>query len=215
MTIFRMHTGKQPVKLIICLSIILTVLKVNSVIAGDVQIIDSRHYSNVFGEVRNFRVFLPPGYNDNPQKRYPVIYFLHGWSQRYFGSAGDEYSEYDKGVENKGDNIANFVSANEVIVVKSDGYDRYPDETYNVRPYNVDPVETYRQFPIYFPELVNYIDANFKTFADRDHRAISGLSMGGFMAYWIGGKYPHLFSAAGSFCGSTEFTVGPRNFPAA
>ena len=192
---------------------ILLTFKSGSVYAGEVTIIDSRHYSNVFGEIRNYRIFLPPDYYDNPQKKYPVIYFLHGWSQRYFGSGGDEYSEYDKGEENKGDNIANFVSKHDVIVVKSDGYNRNPDEKYYVTPYNVDPVETYRQFPIYFPELINYIDANYKTIADREHRAISGLSMGGFMAFWIGGKYPHLFSAAGSFCGSTEFTVGPKGFP--
>jgi hypothetical protein len=167
----------------------------------------------VFGEVRNFRIFLPPGYYEKPQKKYPVIYFLHGWSQRYFGSGGDEYSEYDKGEENKGDNIANFVSTHEVIVVKSDGYNRSPDEKYYVRPYNVDPVETYRQFPIYFPEFIKYIDSNYRTIADRDHRAISGLSMGGFMTFWIGGKYPDLFSAAGSFCGSTEFLVGPKDIP--
>lgn len=215
MTFSNMKARKKNGIVIIGISIIFLAVKVNSVFAGEVLIVDSRHYSNVFGEVRNFRVFLPPGYNSNPKNRYPVIYFLHGWSQRYFGSAGDEYSEYDKGVDNRGDNIENFVSANKVIVVKSDGYDRYPDETYNVRPYNVDPVETYRQFPIYFPELVNYIDSNFKTIADRDHKAISGLSMGGFMAFWIGGKYPDLFSAAGSFCGSTEFIVGPRNFPVA
>src|ERR1035437_11175048 len=181
---------------------ILLTFKSGSVYAGEVTIIDSRHYSNVFGEIRNYRIFLPPDYYDNPQKKYPVIYFLHGCSQRYFGSGGDEYSQYDKGEENKGDNIANFVSKHDVIVVKSDGYNRNPDEKYYVTPYNVDPVETYRQFPIYFPELINYIDANYKTIADREHRAISGLSMGGFMAFWIGGKYPHLFSAAGSFCGS-------------
>jgi poly(3-hydroxybutyrate) depolymerase len=210
-----MKSEKNYLIEIIVISIIISVLKVSPVVAGDVMILDSRHYSSVFGEVRNFRIFLPPGYYDNTQKRYPVIYFMHGWSQRYFGSGGDEYSEYDKGEENKGDNIANFVSTNDVIVVKSDGYDRYPDEKYYITPYNVDPVETYRQFPIYFPELVNYIDDNFKTIADREHRAISGLSMGGFMTFWIGGKYPHLFSAAGSFCGSTEFIVGPRNFPVA
>lgn len=56
--------------------------------ADSVTIFDSRHYSNVFGEVRNYRIFLPAGYFGNPQKRYPVIYFLHGWSQRYFGDGG-------------------------------------------------------------------------------------------------------------------------------
>jgi S-formylglutathione hydrolase FrmB len=196
-----------------CFIILSLTLKVSNVYASDVTIIDSRHYSTVFGEVRNFRIFLPPGYYNDPQKKYPVIYFLHGWAQRYFGSGGDEYSEYDKGGENNGDNIANFVSTHEIIVVKPDGYNRNLEEKYYILPYNVDIVDTYRQFPIYFPELVNYIDANYQTIADRGHRAISGLSMGGFMSFWIGGKYPDLFSAAGSFCGSTEFDVGPRDFP--
>src|SRR5947207_15726708 len=117
---------------------------------GDATIIDSRHYSNAFGEIRNYRIFLPPGYFDNSQKKYPVIYFLHGWSQRYFGDGGQKFDEFDKGVDNKGDNIANFVSTHEVIVVKSDGYNRGPDEEYNLRLYNIDPEETFRQFPIYY-----------------------------------------------------------------
>ncbi|HEU5146282.1 MAG TPA: alpha/beta hydrolase-fold protein, partial [Chryseosolibacter sp.] len=175
-------------------------------------IVDARHYSNVFGEMRNYRVFLPPSYEENSSKRYPVIYFFHGWSQRYFGSS-NPYGDFDKGSQNGGDNIANFVSAHDVIVVKADGYNRSPDEPYYVRPYNVTPVETYRQFPIYFPELVEHIDTHYRTIADRAHRGISGLSMGGFMTFWIAGKYPHLVSAAGNFCGSAEFTVGPRDFP--
>src|ERR1043166_2854068 len=181
--------------------------------ADSVTIVDSRHYSNVFGETRNYRIFLPPGYFDNPQKKYPVIYFLHGWSQRYFGDGGQKFDEFDWGTDNKGDNIANFVSTHEVIVVKSDGYNREADEKYYLRPYNIGPVETFRQFPIYYPELIDYIDSHYRTIADREHRAISGLSMGGFMSFWIAGKYPHLFSGAGNFCGSAEFIVGPKNFP--
>jgi pimeloyl-ACP methyl ester carboxylesterase len=167
----------------------------------------------VFGEIRNFRVFLPPGYYDNPGKKYPVIYYYHGWSQRYFGSGPDSYSSIEKGDDNNGDNIANFVADHEVIVVKPDGYNRSPGEEYYLRPYNVLPVETFRQFPVYFPELVSYIDASYRTLADRNHRAISGLSMGGFMSFWIGGKYPQLISAIGNFCGSPEFIAGPKDFP--
>ncbi|HEY5916747.1 MAG TPA: alpha/beta hydrolase-fold protein [Chryseolinea sp.] len=177
-----------------------------------VAIIDAQHYSNVFAEIRNYRIFLPPSYANNPLKRYPVIYFYHGWSQRFFGSS-DHYADFDEGDENKGDNIANFVASHEVIVVKADGYNRSPDEKYYVRPYNIGPVETYRQFPLYFPELVEHIDTHYNTIADREHRGISGLSMGGFMTFWIAGKYPHLLSAAGNFCGSAEFVVGPKDFP--
>jgi len=178
-----------------------------------VTILDARHYSNVFAESRNYRIFLPHGYDNAPDKKYPVIYFLHGWSQRYFGSGADKYAEYDKGNDRNGDNIERFVSTHEVIVVKSDGYNRSPDEDYYLRPYNIGPVETFRQFPIYFPELVNHIDATYNTLPDRGHRAITGLSMGGFMSFMIGGKYPHLFSFVGSFCGSPEFTIGPKDFP--
>ena len=138
---------------------------------------------------------------------------MHGWSQRYFGDGGQNYEQFDTGDQNKGDNIAKFVSSHDVIVVKSDGYNRSPNEKYYFRPYNVTPVETFRQFPIYYPELINYIDARYNTIADRQHRAISGLSMGGFMTFWISGKYPDLFAAAGNFCGSAEFEVGPKDFP--
>lgn len=179
----------------------------------EATIIDSRHYSNVFGEIRNFRIFLPKGYSANPQKRYPVIYFFHGWGQRYFGEGSDEYAGYDKGNQNKGDNIANYVAKHDVIVVKADGYNRRNKEEYYRRPYNVLPVETYRQFPIYFPELVNYIDAHYLTIADRQHRAVSGLSMGGFMTFFLAAKYPDMVSSAGSFCGAPEFTIGPIDFP--
>src|SRR5688572_17616185 len=103
---------------------------------GKVAIIDAQHYSNVFAEIRNYRIFLPPSYADSPTKRYPVIYFYHGWSQRYFGSS-DHYADFDVGDENKGDNIANFVAGHDVIVVKADGYNRSPDEKYYVRPYNI------------------------------------------------------------------------------
>lgn len=138
--------------------------------ASDVTIIDSKHYSNVFGEMRNYRIFLPAGYYDNPQKKYPVIYFLHGWSQRYFGNGPVEAVPFDKGDDNNGDNIANFVAAHDVIVVKSDGYNRDRDEEYYMRPYNIgkkSEVDRYRQFPIYYPELVNYIDETYNTIANR------------------------------------------------
>ena len=178
-----------------------------------VTIVDTRHYSSVFGEVRNYRIFLPPGYYQHSEKRYPVIYYYHGWSQRYFGETYNKYAGIDQGNENQGDNIRNFVGSHEVIVVKPDGYNRSPAEEYYLRPYNVSPVETSRQFPLYFPELVAHIDANYRTLADREHRGISGLSMGGFMTFWIAGKYPHLVAAAGNFCGSPEFSVGPKDSP--
>ncbi|MCC6265041.1 MAG: hypothetical protein IT169_15820 [Bryobacterales bacterium] len=179
---------------------------------AEARILDLKHYSTVFGEERNYRVFLPPDYETSAPERYPVIYFFHGWSERYYkpprGNSG-----YDSGDAYGGDNIARFVGAHKVIVVKWDGYNpRTPGEDYP-RPYNISPVETYRQFPLYFPELVAHIDATFRTIADRDHRATAGLSMGGFMSFWVSGKYPHLVGSASNFMGSSEFYAGPKDFP--
>ena len=179
--------------------------------AQSARIIDSSHYSNVMGEVRNYRIFLPADYGDQPQKRYPVIYFYHGWSQRYFGSI--EAKAQNETALSDEEKIAQMASKYGVIVVKPDGYNKRSDEPYNLRPYNIGPVEGHRQFPLYFPELVGHIDATYKTVADRGQRGITGYSMGGFMSFWIAGKYPQLVSAAGSFCGSAEFMVGPVDLP--
>jgi hypothetical protein len=178
-------------------------------------ILDESHESKVFGETRHYRIFLPPDYKTSG-KRYPVIYWFHGWSERYnkppAGEPGRNYDQGD-GVYG-GDTIGRFVSYHDVIVVKWDGYNpRTPGEDYP-RPYNISPVETERQFPLYFPELVAYIDSHYRTIADREHRATAGLSMGGFMSFWVAGKYPHLVGSASNFMGSPEFTVGPSGFPA-
>lgn len=174
---------------------------------------DRVEFSQIFGETRNFRIFLPPDYATSG-KRYPVIYWFHGYSERYNKPVDDPPNRnYDSGTDYGGDNIANFVAKHDVIVVKWDGFNpRFNGDNYK-RPYNVSPVETTRQFPLYFPELVDFIDANYRTIADREHRATAGLSMGGFMSFWIAGKYPQLISSASNFMGSPEFFVGPRDFP--
>lgn len=174
---------------------------------------DRTHESQALGEERHYRVFLPPGYQTSG-KRYPVVYFFHGWSERYNrpprSQPAHNYDE-DPGFY-RGDTISNYVASHDLIVVKWDGYNpRQPGEDY-LRPYNIGPVETARQFPLYFAELVEHIDRTYRTIADREHRATAGLSMGGFMSYWVAGKYPDLVSSASSFMGSEEFSVGPRGF---
>lgn len=193
--------------IIIGLLFLITHFLTGKVYCQNVIVLDQTHYSEILGEFRNYRVFLPPKYYEQSEIKYPVIYFYHGWSERYFGSINDS----DEG-RNEKEMISNFVSNNQVIVVKPDGYNRDMNEDYYLRPYNIGPVETHRQFPLYFPELLKHIDQKFRTIPDREHRAISGFSMGGFMAFWISGKYPDLVSAAGSFCGSEEFVVGNKDF---
>lgn len=106
--------------------------------AAEATVQDRVHFSQVFGETRNFRIFLPPDYATSG-KRYPVIYWFHG--------EGERFNE----PEGAADNIANFVGTHDVIVVKWDGFNpRFAGDNYQ-RPYNISPVETSRQFPMYFP----------------------------------------------------------------
>ena len=90
--------------------------------------------------------------------------------------------------------ISSYVGAHDVIVVY------------------VGPVETSGEYPMYFPELVDHIDHTLRTVADRDHRGVTGYSLGGFLALYTAGKYPDLVASASSFLGATESPVGPRGF---
>lgn len=180
---------------------------------------DRTHYSEVFKETRNVRLILPPDYYQHPERRYPVIYYFHGNAGRFNGPAEGEvsrsgearyYDEFNGNYERCGpdslDNFATYVSGNDVIIAKWDGYvpAQYP------RPYDIAPVKEDRQFVDYFPEFVQYVDMHYRTKAYREGRAVSGLSMGGFMSMLVASKYPHLLSSASFFCPSASFTVGPK-----
>ena len=77
---------------------------------------DRTYPSKVFSEPRHFRIFLPPAY-ESSTKRYGVIYYFHGHSDRYTLEA------YDKGLDTV-PKIVKFVTNHDAIVVASDGYRR-------------------------------------------------------------------------------------------
>jgi enterochelin esterase-like enzyme len=158
---------------------------------------DLTHYSKVFGHPKFYRIYLPKGY-DAAGRRYPVIYFFHGWGGRHFkdDNARLEY------VQLKG-----LVDKYQVILVMWDGNVDLAEP----RPYNVgnhEDVKFQVQMKDYFPELTGYIDSAYRTLTDRGHRGIIGFSMGGFMSLFLAGKYPDKVCAAVSMAGSPEFFVG-------
>jgi hypothetical protein len=77
------------------------------------------------------------------------------------------------------------------------------------------PVDTVGVYPLYFPELVEYIDRTLRTVPDRAHRAISGYGVGGFLALWTAGKFSDLVGSASTLNGAVEAPVGPRGFETA
>ncbi len=174
-----------------------------STVSGAQPFYDRTHFSEVFHQDRNYRLFLPPDY-ETSQKRYPVIYYCHGHSDRY------TLEHYDNGTDTV-PNIVDFVSKNDVIVVAVDGYvaEHYTG-FYGGDPWDVRIDGGDHDFRRYFLELVKHIDSEYRTLTDRRHRAISGLSMGGFMSLYLSARYPQLIGSASSFNPGPEFYVGDK-----
>ena len=164
---------------------------------------DRAHPSKVFGEARNYRIFLPPDY-ENGKRAYPVIYYFHGHSDRY------TLEKYDNGADTV-PKIASFVAANSVIVVAVDGYvARDYTGFYGGSPWDVREEGGDYDFGAYFRELVSHIDGAYRTLTSRRSRAVSGLSMGGFMSLHLSARYPDLIGSASAFNPGPEFYVGEK-----
>ncbi len=182
---------------IICILLLLPAMSVFARNAQDSGYRDLTHYSKVFGHEKYYRLYLPQGY-ETSQRRWPVIYFFHGWGGRHFKDDNARLA-YDR--------IKQLVDKYQVILVMWDGNIDLAEP----RPYNVgnhEDVKFQVQMKDYFPELAAHIDSSFRTFTDRGHRGIIGFSMGGFMSFFLAGKYPDKVCAAVSLAGSPEFFAG-------
>ena len=136
---------------------------------------------NLIGDsaTRSFAVYLPPSY-ETIEKRYPVIYLLHG----YGGSPG--------GYTNIKPNIDSMIKngdIGEIIVVFVDGANRFGGSFYR----NSETIGDYEGYIT--TDLVNHIDSNYRTIAHRNSRGITGHSMGGYGCMHLALTYPDVFSA--------------------
>ena len=132
---------------------------------------------------RDVYVYLPPSYASSTSKRYPVVYFLHG-----YGVGASVYVERVLNLPASADTaIAN--GATEAIVVVPDAFTRYSGSMYSSSPTTGD----WEAFVTH--DLVSYIDSNYRTLATRESRGLSGHSMGGYGTLRIGMKHPELFSS--------------------
>ena len=171
--------------------------------AGTAEFRDETFNSKVFGGPRHYRIFLPTNY-DAVSTRYPVIYYLHGHSDRY------TLEDYDHG-EDTVPKICRFVATHAVIVVGVDGYiARDYTGFYGGDPYDVRQTGGDIDFGKYFLEQVATIDANYRTLTSRRYRATSGLSMGGFMSLYLSARYPQIIGSCSAFNPGPEFYVGEK-----
>ena len=135
------------------------------------------------------RLILPTGYAENPTKRYPVLYLLHG--------AFDDYKSWvDKGGAER------VSEPYQMIIVMPDGgtggwYTNWVNGGPQWESYHIG-------------ELIPWMDATFRTKPERGERAIAGLSMGGMGTAAYSGRHPDLFAAAEAFSGVVNpIALGP------
>ena len=162
-----------------------------------------RHFysSKAVGDARNFVVYTPPGYDSASKTRYPVLYLLHG-----SGDLSDSWSEFGK---------ANFIldnlqaqgKARPMLVVMPFGHastgDGPDNRTRNVELFSKDLLE----------DIMPVVDKEYRTFADAQHRAIAGLSMGGGQSLWTGLNNPDKFAWVAGFSSGIRSTDVESRFP--
>lgn len=137
-------------------------------------------------------VVLPDAYSQ-PDRHYPVVYLLHGYS--------GNYSDWIKKVPA----LQQWADAYHLILVCPDGGfgSWYLDS----------PVDPTMRFETYVArEVPAYIDQHYPTLPDRLHRAITGLSMGGHGALFLGIRHKDFFGAAGSMSGGVDIRPFPENW---
>jgi S-formylglutathione hydrolase FrmB len=169
-------------------------------------VVDIRFWSQMLGTTKHARVYLPPSYATGT-KRYPVAYYLHGAS----GSEADWSTQGRLGAT-----MDSLISTGmpELIVVMPDGDDGWYTTwnalgNYSECTRNPPKKESAADYCVPWPkyddyiarDVVAHIDSTYRTVADRAHRGIAGLSMGGYGAVSLALGYPDVFSAAASHSG--------------
>lgn len=144
-----------------------------------------RFYSDVCKEWRRMYIYTPAEYYDNPDKRYPVLYLQHGGGEDETGWI------YQGRADIIMDNLIAEGKAEPMIIVMNSGYARIPGST--------DSFDAFEQ--MITQEAIPFVDARYRTIADREHRATAGLSWGAKQAYDLALGYPEYFSAVGGFSG--------------
>ena len=153
--------------------------------------------SPALGLERRMTVYTPAGY-ETSGKRYPVLYLLHGLG-------GDEEAWISLGrTAQILDNLIAQGKAKPMIVVMPNGnasQEAAPGESSRgmVPPTMQLPKTMEGSYEQAFPEIVKFIDKNYRTIKSKSGRAIAGLSMGGFHSLHISKQYPDMFNYIGLF----------------
>lgn len=135
---------------------------------------------------RYVSIYLPAGYKTNTKKRYPVVYFLHGYTDddaKFYG-----FEKHWMALPPILDSVFAQDPRREMIVVTPDAYTRFQGSMYS------NSITTGDWEDFVAKELVTYIDKHYRTISKKESRGLCGHSMGGYGALRIGEKNPDVFS---------------------
>ena len=170
---------------------------------GDIR--EVHYWSQTNNQMRHCFIYTPPGYDKNRKKRYPVLYLQHGGGENEYG-----WPEQGKtGLIM--DNLIAEGKAEEFIIVMDNGTWARPRPAAGQMPARP---QGQRGQGMGLPsnwadgfmntlinDIIPMVDSRYRTIADRKHRAMAGLSMGGMQTKAITMKNPDVFSALGIFSG--------------
>ncbi|MDE5875691.1 MAG: esterase [Muribaculaceae bacterium] len=160
--------------------------------------------SPTLGMQRRMTVYTPAGYEDSADKRYPVLYLLHG-----MGGDEDAWNELGRASVIL-DNLIASGEAQPMIVVMPNGNAEkaaapgftgegmyVPDGSYSISPQG--------KFENAFKDITSYVDSHYRTLPDKKHRAIAGLSMGGGHSWRTSLLMPDDFDYVGLFSAAVRW----------
>jgi len=154
------------------------------------QVRQFRYYSDLTKAWRRAFVYTPPGYDQNTNQRYPVLYLQHGMDE-------DETGWWNQGhADNILDNLIAGGSAKPMIIVMDKGYATNPDSP--------TPGNIFTQ--VLVEEIIPAIDKEFRTIANRENRAMAGLSMGANQTFQTTLTNLDKFAYIGAFSGTGRVT---------
>jgi len=139
-------------------------------------------HSKALNRDMHYTIVLPADYR-NSQRRFPVLYLLHGW-------AGD-YTNWVKLTK-----LVEYSRRYSIIIVTPDAQNSWYVNSATV------PGDRFEDYII--SDLIPEIDSHWRTLASPEHRSIAGLSMGGYGSILFGLKHPDLFTVVGSVSGAFD-----------
>jgi hypothetical protein len=144
-------------------------------------------------------VYLPPGYDDEPDRRYPVVYVIQGYTGNV--SMWRNRSPFRQPFIETADQVFADGQAPPAIVVYVDAWTKYGGSQF------VDSPGTGKYHSYLCDEVVPWVDGRYRTLPEAAHRAITGKSSGGFGAMITPMLRPDLFGALATHAGDTLYEL--------